>query len=116
MKNHLRVLGALAILFLASPAYAQSTAYGNGAASCGLFVKAVEASEQGDRAVDSYMMWLSGYASLASAQTGIDYFNGTDNPRMQAWLEKWCRAHPLGMFDEAAAELMGELARHQLGG
>lgn len=106
---------SIALILVPLQAQAQSTAYGNGAASCALFVTAVEASRQGDRSVDSYMQWFSGYATLASAQTGIDYFDGTDNPRMQAWLETWCRAHPLGMFDEAAAQLMGELGRHQLG-
>lgn len=114
MKKFPRIhLVAILLAFTGCAAQAQSKVYGNGAASCGLFVAAAEAARQGNPSVDSYMMWFSGYASLASAQTGIDYFAGADVKGQQLWLENYCRAHPLAQFDEAAAQLMGTLTQRQ---
>lgn len=112
MKPRLALAAALCLL-ATHPALGQSKVYGNGAASCGLFVAAAQASTAGNKTVDSYMMWLAGYASMASAQTGVDYFNGTTTKAMQDWLEAYCLEHPQLAFDQAALQLMVVLKGHQ---
>lgn len=108
-----RAIAVGLFFFLATPTQAASTVYGNGGASCALFLVAAQAKQSGNPSVDSFMMWFSGYASLASAQTGIDYFDDTTPASRQHWLEEYCKAHHLGMFDEAVAALMAVLAEHQ---
>lgn len=109
-------IGAIALvgLMAGTEVQAETKTYGLGGSSCGGFVSASEATRTGSQqSVYSYMMWFSGYATMASGQTGIDYFKGSDTESMQLWLESYCRANPLAMFNEAAVHLMVELHKKQ---
>lgn len=108
------VVVALAGLIVGAEVQAEGKTFGLGGASCGEFVSASEATRTGNQqSVYSYMMWFAGYATMASGQTGIDYFKGTDTKSMQLWLENYCRTNPLAMFNEAAVHLMVELHKKQ---
>jgi len=98
---------ALAGLIASGGAIAEPQVYGLGATSCGKFAAFSKASQQ------NFMDWFAGFASMASGQTGIDYFKGTDMEGRLLWMLNYCRAHPLEMFNDAAVKLMTELHKKQ---
>lgn len=88
-------------------ASAQGQVYGYGAASCGKFAGYNKDIQE------EYMVWVSGYASSLSGQTGVKYFNGTDAEARLLWISNYCRAHPLEKFVVATETLLLELEINQ---
>lgn len=93
------LVGALATCGVA----AQGQVYGYGATSCGKF------ASYNKEAQEEYMVWVSGYASNMSIQTGVKYFDGTDAEGRLLWILNYCRAHPLEKFFVATETLLLEL-------
>lgn len=97
-----------------STAMGEAMTYGLGTTTCGLYVTAAEEARAGQPyGVLMYMSWFSGYATMASGQSNIDYFKGTDTKSVQLWLENYCRANPLSTFNAAAVSAMVELHKKQ---
>ena len=59
--------------------------YGLGATSCGTFVAYPKDIQE------PYMFWFNGFATMASSQSGIDYFKGTDNASRLLWIQNYCQ-------------------------
>lgn len=98
-------IGAVALVgILASGgAMAGAKIYGLGATSCGKFLSYANDDQE------PYMFWFNGYATMASAESGIDYFEGTDGDSRLIWIRNYCQAHPLEMFYDGTVALMAEL-------
>lgn len=89
-------------------AMAERKIYGYGATSCGKFAAYSKELQE------EYMVWFSGFATMASDQTEIDYFEGTDFEGRLLWMQNYCRAHPLDLFKYASVALMNELHNKQM--
>jgi len=98
-------IGAIALVgvLTSCEAAAQGQVYGYGATSCGKF------ASNNKEAQEEYMVWVSGYASSLSGQTGVKYFNGADAEGRLLWILNYCRAHPLEKFVVATEMLLLEL-------
>jgi len=102
-------IGAVALVgtLASGGAMAEAMVYGLGATSCGKFVAYTKSFQE------SYMFWFNGFATMASSQSGIDYFKGTDSAGRLLWIQNYCQAHPLEMFNDASVALMVELHKKQ---
>lgn len=98
-------IGAVALvgIMASGGAAAQGQIYGYGATSCGKFASYSKDNQE------EYMVWVSGYASSLSVQTGVKYFNGIDAEGRLLWILNYCRAHPLENFVVATETLLLEL-------
>ena len=45
-----------------------------------------------------------------TALGGVAGARDTDSPAIKAWVDNYCREHPLTLLHEAAANLVGELS------
>lgn len=98
---------ALAGIVASGNVMAVSKIYGLGAASCGKFLSYANDDQE------PYMFWFNGYATMASTESGIDYFKGTDGDSRLIWVRNYCQAHPLETFYDATVALMAELHKMQ---
>ncbi|MBD9599410.1 hypothetical protein IB252_06160 [Pseudomonas sp. PDM10] len=107
MKKGMMAAAALVGTLASGSAMAGAKIYGLGATSCGTFISYTKSIQE------PYMFWFNGFATMASAQSGIDYFEGTDNEGRLLWIRNYCQTHPLDLFNDASVALMVELHSKQ---
>ncbi len=54
--------------------------------------------------------WVTGFVSGANAFTNDDILMGTDGYALMAWMDEYCKTHPLEAIGSAAAKLVMTLA------
>ena len=81
---------------------------GAGTQSCG---KYLEDRDGGTRGSLRYMNWLGGYFTAYNLYepNTYDISGDHDLPALMAWLDKYCREHPLDTFNGAVQALAVEL-------
>lgn len=103
---------SIALVFAASPALAASDGSTMsrymGEISCGSWPKD-EVYGQIDKAVR--LNWILGSLSRASFAHKIDLLETVDQASVSAWVDNYCRAHPLETQIDAAWALERELAQ-----
>ena len=78
------------------------TAWGQGTASCGLFVQARRTAQD-----SAYKDWLGGFLTATSWLTNTENIAGkTDLASLMLWIENYCNKNPLKSFGVAAANLI----------
>jgi hypothetical protein len=100
------VMVAVIILVNASPAAAQEgrSVIGAGTVnSCGQWTSR---SRSGG---DILSQWVAGYLSGLNLKSDFDGVAGTDFNGLVAWIDNYCRSHPLDPVATAAFKLMDEL-------
>ncbi len=121
--------GVVFLLFVISntPVVGQDTGFlgvGEIQRSCGELIQASDAERKerppGARATQTYNREFHTFIAVADGfLTGANYTDptrrmvgsGTEQPGRIAWLEAWCRAHPLDQYVVALIELRKELIR-----
>ena len=104
----IRATAAMATVLLCAASWGSAepktyTVYGVGAQSCGKWT--AEKSEL----VRGFMnSWVLGYVTALGGVAGA---RDTDSQAITAWVDNYCREHPLNRLDEAAATLVGELSK-----
>jgi hypothetical protein len=104
MKFLLRPLLATLLLSTLQPVHAITT---RGAPACSAWLSQ-RVSPDGE-AIE--LSWIVGYLSGLAIGFNEDILGSVDNPTLSAWLDKYCRAHPLDSLAVAGQELFVELAR-----
>lgn len=104
MKFKLRPLLATLLLFIVQSGQAITT---RGAPACSAWLSQ-RASTDGE-AIE--LSWIVGYLSGLAIGFNEDVLGPVDNPTISAWLDKYCRAHPLDSLAVAGQELFVDLAR-----
>lgn len=86
---------------------AHAEIYGAGTRSCGSWLADRDTMHHMD------LSWVLGFLSASdSFMVGLGrHMRETDANAVSAWLDKYCRDHPLRSLAEASDELMGELAK-----
>ena len=105
----LRVGFVASTVIAAEPASAQIFhVYGTGAMSCGEYLQARQTSNDAEsRVVVEWVRgYMSGFNTEARVQTKGDM---PDDPSTLAYLDKYCREHPLDSFVKATWALLREL-------
>jgi hypothetical protein len=100
----------LAVLVLSTNAHGGTTYFGAGVNSCGSWT---EEWARDSQRLELWKAWVLGFVSGANiyAEHG-DFLRGpVDAPAIYAWINNYCRAHPLESLRDAAIELVGELLR-----
>ena len=105
------LLATLALCVLAaSPSYA-FTVLGAGAVSCGKWTQ--QRQNRNDMQIGG---WALGFVSGANAmETNIDFLEAPDADAVLAWVDNYCRSHPLDQVSTALVHLVIELEQ-QAGG
>lgn len=111
MKIWFAILVAVLVLSTNAHGGIPGTTIGEGAKSCGTWTE--------ERAHDSGRLgfmkaWVLGFASGANLYTAHeDFLRRQDVPAtaIYAWIDNYCRAHPLEPLDKAAFDLVAELLR-----
>jgi len=87
--------------------------YGEGNSSCGKWlVDRKPSAESRDPYVWFKMYdWVLGWLSAANYYDAHEPLRQTDYDGVVAWLDKYCRAHPHNIIQEAAASLVDELSK-----
>lgn len=98
------VVALLASLSAGSAAANARTEMGPGLVSCGAWLASTSAMRYGRGA------WVLGYLSRAAHAYPGDLLAPLDSDAVTAWLDNYCRAHPLEDLAAAASTLEGELA------
>jgi hypothetical protein len=81
--------------------------YGAGAASCGHWL-----ASRNDHALHGIQInWVLGWVSAAGYYNVQGALRETDADAVSAWVDKYCREHPLSEIKDAAATLVDELAK-----
>ena len=84
--------------------------YGAGVKSCGTWL--ADRRENGVMAaVDT--AWLLGWVSAAGYYDARGNLRHTDSDAIAAWVDKFCREHPLDDISIAAAQLVETLAKQE---
>ena len=78
--------------------------YGFGALSCGKWLAAAQNSV--DRGLNT--AWVLGWVSAAGS---YGHLPDTDAEAITAWIDNYCRDHPLDKIADASAALVQELAK-----
>jgi hypothetical protein len=100
----LRFIVALMLCLVSVSANAK-VIMGAGAASCGAWSKP---RDMDDKFKNS--QWLLGFLSgINDANNGPDFLSHTDADGVIAWVDNYCRQHPLDHIVEAASKLATEL-------
>jgi hypothetical protein len=101
------LLASLSLSAVSGPVAAKDTAeiYGGGASSCGKWL----AADQEDHYF--YLQWVLGYVSAAGHYDVKGNLRDTDAEAMSAWIDSYCRQHPLELIATAADVLVRELAK-----
>jgi hypothetical protein len=55
--------------------------------------------------------WVLGFLTAAGSYNVRGDLRETDHDAVSAWLDKYCREHPLNTFKDAAASLVDELSK-----
>jgi hypothetical protein len=98
---------ATVLLFAASSGSAQAAPfmmYGVGAESCGTWL----AERKGTNWYNEGQ-WVLGWVSAAGNYTG--HLRKSDSDALAAWVDKYCREHPLDNLTVAAGHLVDELSK-----
>lgn len=109
-------------VLLSTPAAAQSLGVirGTGNDSCGSYLAAASGNAiaksrtlevRGDTFFDksyAYSEWIQGYLSGLSVVIDTTKANRTDYPGIDAWMRKWCAAHPAENIFKAISEFVNE--------
>ena len=90
----------------------KSTIVGVGAIECGIWIKGRSAH---DEKIDNlFLAWLQGYLSGLNGQRILDSRNDTASvpgpDSVLAYIDKYCREHPLETVVAGATMLYGEIA------
>jgi hypothetical protein len=120
MLTRFAMLAAVMVTATTGQASAQSNQeshliMGQGTWSCGVWTEA-----RSTKALVQYslMQWVAGFLSAANAGVvsdklitpyGPDILKGKDFEGLMAWVDNYCRAHPLDPIGTAAIALVGEL-------
>lgn len=107
--------GATAVVFLCAaisgPARADPPgtfhAYGVGGQSCGVWLD----DRRKGAAGEDDLGWLLGWVSAAGAYNVRGDLRHVDARGQAAWVDKYCREHPLDKIFDAAMKLVETLAR-----
>jgi len=86
--------------------------YGAGVASCGKWLADRSdwlANRSIQHGVD--LSWVLGWLSAAGYYDVRGDLRDTDADAVTAWVDKYCREHPLNEIDEAASSLVVELSK-----
>lgn len=103
------VLSACLLLMLSNAAIsAPAEGAVRGAPSCGEWVAHREKS---DTLALGNGYWLLGYLSGIAVGTGKEFLSGTDNSAINAWMDKYCQAHPLKDLSSGGSALAAELLK-----
>jgi hypothetical protein len=86
-----------------------ATTYGAGTESCGKWV----ASGNDDVWHHLQLNWVLGWISAAGHYNVHGNLKETDSDAISAWVDNYCKEHPLDDISEAAAALVRELAKHK---
>ena len=79
--------------------------FGQGVYSCGSWTRA-----RAQNGFQGYAQWIAGYLSAMNQDpTKSEALAGTDFNSLMAWIDKYCRANPVGKISEAALKLLEEL-------
>jgi hypothetical protein len=98
----------IALIVIAGTAQAAGKPFafaGLGDLSCGKYLH--EPDEK--RAIHGW--WLAGFVSGANSTKGRQTTESGDAEAAQAWVDEYCRTHPLDNFVQAAVKLDEELDR-----
>jgi hypothetical protein len=84
-----------------------------GTASCGQWL--ADDKNQNNIMRNTELSWVLGWLSATSAFMGVagGHLRHTDANAVAAWVDKYCREHPLEPIYGAATGLVGELAKPQ---
>jgi hypothetical protein len=100
----LRFIVALMLCLVSATANAK-VIMGAGAASCGAWSKPRDIDDKSKNT-----QWLLGFLSgINDANSGPDFLSHTDADGVIAWVDNYCRQHPLDHIVEAASKLATEL-------
>jgi hypothetical protein len=103
----LAVALGLMVSIAAPPAHAaQVQIVGPGNKSCGAWT--ADRTAQGASVVLVDEAWVVGYLSGVAFWGGLDPMKGLDTQAVFAWLDNYCRAHPLTDIIEAANAFVHE--------
>ena len=102
---------AAVVLALSTNAYGRGI-IGDGGQSCGAWT---EERARDSRSSEYMKVWVLGYVSGVNMHMGDNYPNiiggGVDASAIWAWIDNYCRAHPLEIIQGAAIKLVEELLR-----
>lgn len=99
----------LAVALMTSSAGAGSYSFiGQGGASCGTWI-----AVRRERAASGFEQWILGFLSGVGAEGNVvgsqtNPLNGIDADAVWAWMDNYCRDHPLGQIIEAAEAFVVE--------
>ncbi len=88
-----------------------ATVYGAGAESCGRWL--ASSSDQGTRLYNE--SWVLGWLSAAGHYNVHGPMQDTDADAVSAWLDSYCKEHPLDSLHVASAVLVRELSKRAKG-
>jgi len=83
------------------------TEIGYGMATCGAWTTD---EDPNGRVRQTRAAWILGYLSRASYDHAGDMLDPVDAPAIEAWIDNYCKAHPLDRLSRAAEALEVELA------
>jgi hypothetical protein len=86
------------------------TYMGAGGVSCGIWLEARQRATRGN--TDDMLAWVQGFLSginMALYQSNPDFLVETDAQGISAWLDNYCRQHPLENLINASGTLISEL-------
>jgi hypothetical protein len=97
--NRVLLLAAVLGLSSATPAAADVVTTLGGTWSCKAWT-----AERTARSVNAalYGQWVLGYLSSVANWTDLDPMKGLDTEAVWAWMDNYCRAHPLATVSKAA--------------
>jgi len=102
-------MAALAAALQSEPVAAPAARIGD--QSCQAWLTPSAASSPGLDDHPRMLAWAEGHASGAAALLGVDLLGQINQEGMSAWLDNYCRGHPLQHFSDAVVILEDDLAR-----
>ena len=90
----------------APPGRVEVILYGAGASSCGKWLAAREGNDS-----HGFSAWVLGWVSAAGMYNARGELRHSDAQAMSAWVDKYCREHPLNELADAATSLVDELSK-----
>lgn len=90
------------------PHYGEYTAYGSGVSSCGAYLGARQTGTDA-----SYISWTLGYMTAVGRFNPSRHMKESDYQAFSAYLDGYCREHPLEKFGDAVGALANELLSPQ---
>jgi hypothetical protein len=107
------ILIVISIVLMANQASAKKYYLGAGGVSCGAWL---ETRKNGDD-VETFQLqaWVQGFVSGVNATSQNDFLAAPDAEAIFAWLDNYCRQHPLEKVIEASHLLILELKMRAAG-